>query len=48
MNFKDACGQSSKIKERNIEKIKIYLVRKTKMKIHNKLVFRTIIKEFLY
>jgi len=38
----------SKIEERNIEKIKIYLVKKTKMKIQNKYVFRTIISEFLY
>ena len=27
---------------------KIYLVKKTKMKIQNKYVFRTIISEFLY
>jgi len=38
----------SKIEERNIEKIKIYLVKKTKMKIQNKYVFRTIISKFLY
>ena len=31
-----------------MEKIKIYLVKKTKMKIQNKYIFRTIISEFLY
>jgi hypothetical protein len=35
-------------KKKNIEKIKIYLVKKTKMKIQNKFVFRIIISEFLY
>jgi hypothetical protein len=29
-------------------KIKIYLVKKTKMKIKNKYVFKTIISKFLY
>ena len=48
MNFRDACGSCPKIEERNIDKIKIYLVKKTKIKIQNKYVFRTIISEFLY
>jgi len=38
----------SQNRKKNIEKIKIYLVKKTKMKIQNKYVFRTIISEFLY
>lgn len=38
----------SQIEETNIEKIIIYFVKKTKMKIKNKYVFRSIISEFLY
>jgi hypothetical protein len=33
---------------KNIEKIKIYLIKKIKMKIQNKYIFRTITSEFLY
>jgi hypothetical protein len=33
---------------KNIEKIKIYLIKKIKMKIQNKYNFRTITSEFLY
>ena len=32
---------------KNIEKIKIYLIKKIKMKIQNKYIFRTITSEFL-
>jgi hypothetical protein len=33
---------------KNIEKIKIYLIKKIKMKIQNKYIFKTITSEFLY
>jgi hypothetical protein len=33
---------------KNIEKIKIYLIKKIKMKIQNEYIFRTITSEFLY
>jgi hypothetical protein len=38
----------SQNKKKYIEKIKIYLIKKVKMKIQNKYIFRTITSEFLY